>query len=160
MNTVIKKIGSLVILSILTIAVQAQSIPDEGTVGLRANFTGQTSIEVPYMLNQSFSLAPYIGINSTQDQTTNIAIGIRPRFYTGMTNAISPYFTGTLGFSNTSFSNVNNSVTDFNLGVGYGAEYFFSDQFSVSADGNLNLLFGDSATNFSTMARVSASIYF
>jgi hypothetical protein len=139
---------------------QAQSIPEIGSFGIRANLSGQNSIEIPYMFNESLSLAPYIGFNTTQDQSTNIGIGIRPRYYASSSNALSTYFTGTLGFTNTSFSNANNSITDFNLGVGYGAEYFFSDQLSVSADANLNSRFGDSATNLSTAARVSATFYF
>ncbi len=139
---------------------QAQSIPETGSFGIRANLTGQNSIEMPYMLNESLSLAPYVGFSTTQNQSTNIGIGIRPRYYTSTSNALSTYFTGTLGFTNTSFSTSNNSITDFNLGVGYGAEYFFSDKFSVSADGNLNSRFGDSATNLSTSARVSATFYF
>lgn len=141
-------------------AVQAQSIPETGDIGIRANLTGQNSIEVPYMFNESLSLAPYLGFSTTEDQTTNIAIGIRPRYYTTSNEALSTYFTGTLGFTNTSFSNTDNSVTDFNLGVGYGAEYFFSGSFSVSADANLNSRFGDSATNLSTVARVSTTFYF
>lgn len=139
---------------------QAQSIPETGSFGIRANLTGQNSIEMPYMLNESLSLAPYLGFSTTQDQSTNVSVGIRPRYYASTSNALSTYFTGTLGFTNTSFSNTNNSVTDFNLGVGYGAEYFFSNQFSVSADANLNSRFGDSATNLSTGARVSATFYF
>ncbi|WP_421774530.1 outer membrane beta-barrel protein [Gracilimonas sp.] len=144
----------------VSFSAQAQSIPETGSFGIRANLTGQNSIEMPYMLNESFSLAPYIGFSTTQDQSTNVGIGIRPRYYTSTSNALSTYFTGTLGFTNTSFSNANNSITDFNLGVGYGAEYFFSDQFSISADANLNSRFGDSATNLSTGARVSATFYF
>ena len=144
----------------LTINAQAQSLPAEGELGLRANILGQTSIELPYMLNETLSLAPYIGLNTTENQSTNIAVGVRPRYYMGMTSSLATYFAGTLGFSNTSFSNTNNSVTDFTLGVGYGAEYFFSNQFSISGDANLNSRFGDSATNLSTAVRIGVSFYF
>jgi hypothetical protein len=143
-----------------SIHTQAQSLPDQGQLGIRANVTGQATIEIPYMLNEDFSLAPYLGLNAVQDQSTSLNIGIRPRYYLGLTNTVATYFTGTLGFANTSFSNTNSSVTDFTLGVGYGAEYFFSDKFSTSADVNLNSRFGDSATSLFTVARVSASVYF
>ncbi|MDZ7806804.1 MAG: outer membrane beta-barrel protein [Gracilimonas sp.] len=150
-----------VILSVTAIQLQAQDIPESGSIGLRANFTGQPTIEVPYMLNEELSLAPYIGINSTQDQSTNFSIGVRPRYYMSQDRSLATYITGALGFSNTSFSNNNiNSVTNFNLGIGYGAEYFFTDQFSVSSDANLGTRFGDSDTNVATSARISASIYF
>ncbi len=143
-----------------SIQAQAQSLPNKGQLGIRANVTGQSSIEVPYMLNEDFSLAPYLGFNSVEDQSTTLMIGVRPRYYTGLASAVATYFTGTLGFSNTSISNTNSSITDFNLGVGYGAEYFFSDKFSTGADVNLNSRFGDNATSISTAARVSVSVYF
>ncbi|MEX2477367.1 MAG: outer membrane beta-barrel protein [Gracilimonas sp.] len=160
MNPMIKKLGLLSVLVLFTCSIQAQSIPETGDVGIRANFTGQASIEVPYMLNESLSLAPYLSLNSTEDQNTNFTLGVRPRYYLSSSNAFATYAAGTLGISNTSFSNTNTSVTDFNLGVGYGAEYFFSDHFSVSGDANLNARFGDSASNFATVTRISASIYF
>lgn len=162
MNSLKKQFSVLAtILLISSITVQAQNLPESGDIGLRASFTGQASIEVPYMLNDTFSLAPYLALNSTQDQSTNFGLGIRPRYYTSQNQALATYLTGTLGFSNTSFSNSNiNSITNFDLGIGYGAEYFFSDQFSISTDANLGTRFGDSDTNISTSARVSASIYF
>ncbi|MFP8488236.1 outer membrane beta-barrel protein [Gracilimonas sp. Q87] len=150
-----------VLISFTTVSLQAQSIPEEGSLGLRANFTGQTAIEVPYMLNDKLSLAPFLGLNSTQDQSTNFSLGVRPRYYFSQDRSLATYVTGALGFSNTSFSNNNiNSVTNFDLMIGYGAEYFFSDQLSISSDANLGTRFGDSATNIATSARISASVYF
>lgn len=160
MKNIITKIGFVALFSMLTLTIQAQNLPETGSLGLRANLTGQGTIELPYMLNDELSLAPFIGLNSTEDQTTNFTIGVRPRYYVSTGNSIATYATGTFGISNTSFANANNSITDFNLGIGYGAEYFFSNRFSVSADANLNTRFGDSATNIATAARVSASVYF
>lgn len=156
----IKKTGLLVLVTLFTLTVHAQSIPEMGNVGIRANITGQTSIEVPYMLNESLSIAPYIGLNATKDQTTNFILGVRPRYYTNSENSLATYVTGTLGITNTSVNNANTSITDFNIGVGYGAEYFFSDHFSISGDANLNSRIGDSANNLSTALRISASFYF
>lgn len=156
----IKKSALLIVTTLFALTVQAQSIPDEGNVGLRANITGQTTIEVPYMLNESLSIAPFIGVNATEDQTTNFSLGVRPRYYVTTENSFATYATGTLGLTNTSINNANTSITDFNLGVGYGAEYFFSDHFSVSGDANLNARIGDSANNLSTGVRVSATLYF
>lgn len=162
MKPIIKQSSLLaIILSLTTLSLNAQNVPESGTLGLRANFTGQTSIEIPYMLNDDLSLAPYLSINSTQDQSTNFTLGIRPRYYVSQDRSLATYVTGTLGFSNTSFSNnAVNSVTNFDLGIGYGAEYFLSQQLSISTDANLGTRFGDSNTNISTLARVSASLYF
>ena len=112
------------------------------------------------MLNESLSIAPFIGLNAIQDQTTNFVLGVRPRYYINSESSFATYATGTLGISNTSINNANTSITDFNIGVGYGAEYFFSENFSVSGDANLNSRVGDSANNLSTGVRVSATLYF
>jgi hypothetical protein len=148
------------IFSLLSVSIQAQSTPKSGSIGLRANITGQTAIEVPYMLNEEFSIAPFLGINATEDQSTNFSIGVRPRYYVTSSTNFGTYATGVVGITNTSISNTNSSITDFNFGLGYGGEYFFSEQFSVSADGNLMTRFGNSSNNFSTTTRISASIYF
>lgn len=160
MNSMIKKTGLLVLAALFTLTLHAQSIPEMGNVGIRANITGQTSIEVPYMLNETLSIAPYIGLNAIKDQTTTFSLGVRPRYYTNSENSFATYATGTLGITNTSVNNVNTSITDFSIGVGYGAEYFFSDHFSISGDANLNSRIGDSANNLSTALRISASFYF
>lgn len=160
MKHLIHALFIVTIFSFLAIDIQAQSTPESGSVGLRATITGQTAIEVPYQLNNELSIAPYFGINATEDQSTNFSLGVRPRYYITNANNFATYATGVLGITNTSISNTNNSITDFNFGLGYGGEYFFSEQFSVSADGNLMTRFGNSSNNFSTMARISASIYF
>lgn len=156
----IKTTGLLIITTFCSLTLHAQSIPETGNIGIRANITGQSSIEVPYMLNESLSIAPFIGLNTIQDQTTNFVLGVRPRYYINSESSFATYATGTLGISNTSINNANTSVTDFNIGVGYGAEYFFSENFSVSGDANLNSRVGDSANNLSTALRISASFYF
>jgi|AntRauTorckE6833_2_1112554.scaffolds.fasta_scaffold04671_2 hypothetical protein len=160
MNNLTQTFITAVILSLLTINLQAQSTPESGSIGLRATITGQTAIEVPYMLNEQLSIAPFLGINATENQSTNFSIGVRPRYYVTSTTNFGTYATGVIGITNTSISNTNNSITDFNFGLGYGGEYFFSKQFSVSADGNLMTRFGNSSNNISTMARISATIYF
>lgn len=139
---------------------KAQSLPDEGSLGLRANINGQSTIEVPYMLNESLSIAPYIGISAVQDSFTNINIGIRPRYYLGLSNSFSPYITGIIGFSNSSLSNTNSSNSNVNIGAGYGIEYFFSDTFSISGDANLTSRFGNDPTQVQTSAQISATFYF
>lgn len=152
----------------ISITAQAQSMPETGSIGIRANITGQTSIEVPYMLNESLSLAPYLGFSlvgdtddNTPDGNKTISVGISPRYYLSEVASIQTYGTGNLGI-NIFSSNVPNanSVTNFVIGAGYGGEYFFSENFSISADANLNLNAGDSRTRLNTMARISASIYF
>ncbi|MEX0720690.1 MAG: outer membrane beta-barrel protein [Balneolaceae bacterium] len=160
-SKLIQKITVLFILTFgITLTSHAQTLPEMGSLGIRANIGGQTTIEMPYMMNRNLSLAPYLGFSTVENFDTNFSFGVKPRYYTGISNAVAPYFTGTLGMTNRSIDGVDTSETNFTLGAGYGAEYFFSDKFSVSADANLNARFGDNANTFGTEARVSASIYF
>lgn len=161
MSSLIQKFTVLLIFALgTTLTTNAQTLPDMGNLGIRANIGGQATIEMPYMMNRNLSLAPYLGFTSVENNRTEFEFGVRPRYYTGISDAVAAYFTGTLGLTNVSLEGQDNSSTDFRLGAGYGAEYFFSDKFSVSADANLIARFGDSANRFDTEARVSASIYF
>lgn len=145
----------------VSLTTQAQTVPAENSFGIRASINStQGTLLVPIMLTSELSVAPYIGFTAIENQSTNFNIGVSPRYYLGGSNGITTYATGNLGINTTSFSNTNSSVTDAQLGVGYGAEYFFNDSFSISADGNLNARFGNSATRVSTSAVVSASFYF
>jgi len=144
----------------LTTATFAQTIPAEGSLGIRSAIGAQTAIEVPYQINESLSLAPALTFVGIEDTQTTFGLGIRPRYYTAASENISTYATGNLGFQNTSFD-AGGSATFFVLGVGYGAEYFFSNAFSMSADANLTSNLGDEITNtLTTGARVSATVYF
>lgn len=146
----------------------AQLLPDVGTLGIRANLAGQRSIEVPYMLNETLSIAPYLGFTIVGDSDSNVedgyqdfAFGVMPRYYLSQDNPVALYAVGNLGLTITSFNNSNaNSITDFVLGAGYGAEFFFAKRFSFSTDVNLNLRAGDSQTRLNTSARLSATVYF
>lgn len=142
-----------------TFTAQAQT-PAEGSLGVRASLFGQFQIEAPYMLNSTVSIAPTLGFRSVEDIETNFEIGVRPRFYTSTGGSVIPYFTGNLAIDVTNNKIADNKTTDILLGVGYGGEFFINNKFSFSADGNLNLLTGDSATTVYTSARVSATVYF
>jgi hypothetical protein len=142
-----------------TTATFAQTTPEVGSLGIRSTIGGQSAIEVPYQLNEQLSIAPAITINTLDGGTNTIGIAIIPRYYMSTVESLSTYFKGNIGFRNNSFD-AGGSVTDFTLGAGYGAEYFFGSNFSLSADANLGLRFGDSANNFFTLSTVSASVYF
>lgn len=150
----------LLVLTITSVDAVSQNLPEAGSIGLRASFFGQSSIEVPYMLNESVSLAPALGFSSVENSTTNIQIGVRPRFYMQTIGTLLPYVSGNLTIDIQSNKITDTSTTDILLGVGYGGEYFFSESFSLSAEGGLNLRTGDNSTSFGTGARVSASVYF
>jgi hypothetical protein len=158
-----KNISRLLLLfafTALTTAVYAQTTPEEGSLGIRSTIGGQTSIEVPYQLNDKLSIAPAVTFAGVENTSTTFGLGILPRYYTSSENSLSTYVMGNLGFNNTSFD-AGGSATFFVLGVGYGAEYFLSGNFSMSADAGLTANMGGDITNtIRTGARVSATVYF
>tara|TARA_R110002126_G_scaffold15320_4_gene63084 strand:+ start:5909 stop:6388 length:480 start_codon:yes stop_codon:yes gene_type:complete len=143
----------------LTTATFAQTTPDEGSIGIRSSIGSQVAIEIPYQLNENLSIAPALTINTVDGGTNTIGFAVIPRYYTSTIESLSTYVTGNLGFRNQSFD-TGGSATDFTFGIGYGAEYFLGSNFSLSTDANLGIRAGDSANNFFTSARVSASVYF
>lgn len=157
----ISKISSIILLfAAITTSTFAQGPPEEGSLGIRSTIGGQTAIELPYQLNEQLSIAPSISLVGVENTSTTIGFGILPRYYTSTNNALSTYFMGNLGFNNTSFD-TGGSATFFVLGAGYGAEYFFGSNFSISADAGLTANMGGDITNtIRTGARVSASVYF
>lgn len=159
---IIKKYPLLLLLILTFTSVEAvsQNLPETGSIGLRASFFGQSTIEVPYMLNETVSLAPALGFSTVEESSSRIQIGVRPRFYMQTIGTLLPYVSGNLTIDVRSNKVSDTSTTDIILGAGYGGEYFFSESFSISAEGNLNLITGDSPTTFGTGARVSASVYF
>lgn len=153
---------TFIILALVTLTTTtfAQTTPETGSFGIRSTIGNQTSIEIPYQLNESLSIAPAITLVGIENNSTTFGLGILPRYYTSSENALSTYVMGNLGFNNTSFDG-GGSATFFVLGVGYGAEYFLSSNFSFSADAGLTANLGDDITNtLRTGARVSASVYF
>lgn len=143
----------------LSVTTFAQTIPQKESFGIRSTIGTQSAIEVPYQLNENLSLAPALTITTVDGGTNTIGFAIIPRYYTTSLESLSTYITGNIGFRNQSFE-PSGSNTDFTLGLGYGAEYFLSSNFSLSTDANLNVRTGDSANSFFTSARVSASVYF
>lgn len=160
MKSLIKSTLAIFTLVVITGNLFAQTTLEEGTLGVRSTIGGQGSIEVPYQLNETLSIAPAITFVSTENTSTTIGIAVIPRYYTGTEGSVSTYFMGNLGFSNTSFD-AGGSASFFTLGIGYGAEYFFSGKFSISADAGLTANMSDDITNtIRSGARVSASVYF
>lgn len=146
--------------SALTTATFAQTIPEVGSLGIRSSIGGQTAIEVPYQLNEQLSIAPAITFVGVEDNSTTFGLGVLPRYYMSTESSLSTYVMGNLGFNNTSFD-AGGSATFFVLGVGYGAEYFLTNNFSLSADAGITANMGGDITNtLRTGARVSASVYF
>lgn len=144
----------------LPLTVQAQTVPETGTLGLRTSFSNQVTIEVPYMFNETLSIAPVVGFRSVEDASTNFIVGVRPRYYMQTAGSLLPFVSGNLLLNVNNNKVIDETFTDINLGAGYGGEYFISDAFSVSAEATLNLLVGDSQNTFTTGAMASVSVYF
>lgn len=158
-----KKIAtlSLSILFLFTGAqyIAAQDIPDAGTIGLSASIQGsQTDLVVPIWVNDGFSIAPLIGIESVEDNFTRFRVGVKPRFYQDMGSNFGTYV-GAQGILSHISPDFGPNDTDFILGALGGGEYFLSSHFSFGIEGQLNFIL-DEQNELSTGAAVTGTYYF
>ncbi len=132
----------------------------------------QFGISVPVWLSENFALAPSIGILYAEKVSTDFAIGLASRFYFS-TEGLAPYFALNVGTAIKIPSDDNimeeDIMVDFIFGLGYGAEYFISDHFSLGVEAQLNLTKSDEnsnrfgnpgGVNINTATMITATIYF
>jgi hypothetical protein len=166
----INRIVSLAIAFTVIIVAEARSqeTPPKGSVGITASLQGgQFDILVPWWLGETFSLAPGIGIAWMQDLSTNISLGIVPRFYLRK-ERIATYVGARAGVLLTSPAE-GESTTDILVGGSLGGEYYLDPRFCLGVEAQLNATINDerSATfgnpgniNINTAAAVFATVYF
>lgn len=139
--------------------VNAQNVPDEGSVGLTASFQGQgLDIQVPYWIQQNLVLAPLAGIQSVENNYTRIRLGVKPKFYQTIGNDFASYFSGLVAFEHFDPAAGDSDVT-VNLGGGFGGEYFFSSHFSLGVEALLDIRL-NGQNSLRTGAALNGSIYF
>lgn len=153
---------------LLTIISYGQTQKDSHDYGLTASFSGtQLDILFPIKTSESMTLSPGIGFISIGEQYSEFNISLSPKFYFGNSN-VKP-FLGIRGAMLLLTPNEGDSITDYLLGILGGGEYFFTDQFSVGIEAQLNmsisnelsLRFGNpDQTNINTATNIFMSIYF
>jgi hypothetical protein len=151
--------------------VVAQDETKTRTVGISASLQNNIyGINLPIWLHPKFVLAPSIGINYAQNIGTDYTIGLMPKFYL-KTEKLSPFIDFKIAaiFNSPQTTNDTNSKTDLLIGTGFGGEYFFNDNFSVSAEFQGNLTSSDKLSNrfgnpgninFNLATVVTINVYF
>lgn len=157
----------------LQIKAQEKMNPNNRTVGITASIQqSQLGILVPIWVGPKVSISPGLDIAYAQTVGTDLGIGVVPKFYL-KAEKLSPYFSMRAGaiFNIPSSDNEIQDETkvDILAGLGFGAEYFFDEHFSMGVEAQANFTFSDESSdrfgnpdgmNFNTAAAVTASIYF
>ena len=154
---------------------QSQSENDEQTpkkskkrIGLSASIqNSDTDIMVPYWIRRKMIIAPTFGFVYAQSQSTEFRIGVVLRFIKKL-KRLSPYYGLRTGIINLNLEGGSNSVDSY-LGLLYGGEFFFTAQFSIGLEAQLNIYKSSANSNrFSnpdginlvTCSAIVANIYF
>lgn len=139
----------------------AQNRPSEGTIGVAASIQGSsTNFSLPIWISEDLVVAPIFGLYHQEGNSTNLNIGVTPRFYRTLGDNFGSYI-GARGIINQNSPDNADDTTDFLLGATGGGEYFLDNNFSLSVELQLNLSINDTENNvLSTGSAVTASYYF
>ena len=135
----------LVALVAFTIAVEAQAAPKSGQFGMQtavtftstsATFSPSGDIGVKYMVTDAIGIRGALGFaNSSAGTGFDIAAGFE--YHLAGKGGVSPYAGAQLSYSGSSVSGGGGAPSDFGLSAVFGAEYFFSSNFSWGGEAQL-----------------------
>ncbi len=150
-------------LTVCSTAVKAQEQQATRSFGLSASLQGgQTLVLVPIWFGDKITVAPGVGLQYSENVSTNIALFLVPKLYLDM-RRVAPYISGTIGLMRND-PNVGTAVNNLQVGIGFGGEYFVNAKFSFGVEAQLNALINDlsgtSTMGLNTGAAASASVYF
>ena len=130
--------------------------------------SSQADILIPIFLDNYNSISPSIGVVNASEINTDISAGIVYHHYLEYSKNFSPILGLRVGGIFGS-PNGGTSTSDFIVGGLAGGEYFFSKNFSVGIEVQLNLAISDNnsarfgnpgGTNFNTGSVLFGAIYF
>ena len=128
----------------------------------------QLDILFPIWTGTSNIIAPSIGAIYIGDSGTDLRIGLLDRIFFNATENIKP-FVGLRAGALISLPDEGDTVTDYVIGLLGGGEYFFSENFSVGVEAQLNMSISDEnssrfgnpgGTNINTATAIFATVYF
>ena len=138
----------------------AEGAAAAGQIGLQAGvvFTGTAlgnagDVGAKYMITDAIALRAALGllnISSGGDSTTLFDLGVGFEYHFGGKGGVSPYAGAEISYSGASVP-VGDNPSQFGVVGVFGAEYFFSSNFSWAGEGRLGFIFDDNAgvkTNF------------
>lgn len=128
----------------------------------------QLDILFPIWTGANNVIAPAIGVIYIGESGTDLRIGLLDRIFFNATENIKP-FIGLRAGALFTMPDEGDTVTDYIVGVLGGGEYFFSDNFSVGVEAQLNMSISDEesgrfgnpgGTNINTATALFATVYF
>jgi hypothetical protein len=128
----------------------------------------QLDILFPIWTGANNIIAPSIGAIHIGDSGTDLRLGLLDRIFFNATESIKP-FLGLRAGVLFSIPDEQDTVTDYVIGILGGGEYFFSNNFSVGVEAQLNMSISDEnssrfgnpgGTNINTATAIFATIYF
>lgn len=137
--------------------------------GLSASLqSNQMGIVFPIWVSNNSAIVPHFSALWVEDAGTDYAVGLSYRKYRHKNSSVHPYFG--IGASLVGLTiKDEDAIIDYIFGVNSGAEYFFSDQFSIGIEAQLNvsksdyqsLRFGNpGGLNLNTGSILLATIYY
>jgi len=142
------------------ICVQAQTIPAEGTWGLRASIQSDNSvIMLPYRLSENTTISPALGLVWVEDESTTILIGAHIQRFLNPGSRFASYIgfkAGALHFS----PDGGDSDTIFVVGPLFGGEVFLTPRISVGVEAGIDLELGGDENALSTTTGAFLTYYF
>lgn len=167
-----KKVLVATIFIMLVFSYYGQDEMERHGVGIRAGIqTAQLGIQVPIWAGDSFTIAPMIGFSTASDSGSDLILGLAFRKYLN-NNQASPFigiqYNAAIASAPASIANVE-PLIDHIVGLLLGGDFFFSEQFSLGAEVQLNYTKSDDNSirfgvpggeTFNTATGVNASFYF
>lgn len=139
------------------------------TWGISASIQqNQFDILFPIWTGGNNVIAPSIGAIYIEDSGTDLRLGLLDRIYFNTTKSLKP-FLGLRAGVLFSLPDGGDNATDYIIGLLGGGEYFFSKNFSVGVEAQLNMSISDEnsnrfgnpgGTNINTATAIFATIYF
>lgn len=142
-----KKLSLVVLCLVLASAVMVGQLR-KGAMGVTGGTGSSSSMGFAYAMSENLRLGVDVMFSSltetttfpagdNKDSQTDLGIGVNARMYMSTADNLSTYFGGEIGFGSSSMettppggSTTKVSGSALNLGVMYGAEYWFSPRFS------------------------------
>ncbi len=156
------------IVFLFTNFVAAQEKEKNPKLGLTASYQDANfDILFNVWLNKRIKLSPAFGLIHSSGGGSDFTLGLVPQFYM-REGKVRPYFTPRFA-AIISSPNQGKSTTDLLFGGAFGSEYFFTKNFSVSIEAQLNVIKSDEnsmrfqnpgGTNVNTATAFLATIYF
>jgi hypothetical protein len=119
--------------------------------GVGLGFVGD--IGAKYIVTDNIALRAALGlrnISSGGDSTTLFDLGAGFEYHFGGKGGVSPYAGAEISYSGASFSVGGDTPIEFGLGGVFGAEYFFSSNFSWAGEARLGFIYYDDGAGTKT----------